>query len=56
MCYQDVCLAGDSIKNNIALGVIKNLINDKKIFEIIKLLKLDQLILGLKKEYYNCWK
>lgn len=42
---QDVYLTDDSIRNNIALGVNKNLINDKKIFEIIKLLKLDQLIL-----------
>lgn len=46
---QDVYLTDDSIRNNIALGVNKNLIEDKKIFEIIKLLKLDQLILESKK-------
>ncbi len=46
---QDVYLTDDSIRNNIALGVNKNLINDKKIFEIIKLLKLDQLILESEK-------
>lgn len=46
---QDVYLTDDSIKNNIALGVNKNLIDDKKIFEIIKLLKLDQLILESEK-------
>ena len=46
---QDVYLTDDSIRNNIALGVNKNLIDDKKIFEIIKLLKLDQLILESEK-------
>ena len=46
---QDVYLTDESIRNNIALGVNKNLIDDKKIFEIIKLLKLDQLILESEK-------
>lgn len=46
---QDIYLTDDSIRNNIALGVNKNLIDDKKIFEIIKLLKLDQLILESEK-------
>ncbi len=41
---QDIYLTDDTIKNNIALGVNENLIDEKKINEIIKLLKLDKLI------------
>ena len=41
---QDVYLTDDTIKNNIALGVAEDLIDEKKINKIIKVLKLEQLV------------
>lgn len=41
---QDVYLTDDTIKNNIALGIAEDLIDEKKINKIIKVLKLEQLV------------
>ena len=41
---QDVYLIDDSIKNNIALGLKDESIDEKRIFEIIRLLKLEKLL------------
>ena len=44
---QDIFLFEDSIKENIALGVNKNEINDQKIFDVLKKVQLKEFIMNL---------